>query len=118
MNYRKYRRGLEKLYEDRTTIRRRMDVETPWGETRQEDVEIYKDQPCRISQKALGANKQTQVQNDIIYETKLFISPDIEILQGDRVEIIRGRLIQGYTAGEPFFYPTHQEISLQRNDKA
>ncbi|MNW55131.1 hypothetical protein D3C74_327770 [compost metagenome] len=78
----------------------------------------YTDQPCRISQKALGTNGQTESTNNITYETKLFISPDIEVKQGDLIEVTRGSQLRSYTAGEPFPYPSHQEIILQRKDKA
>ncbi|GJM73001.1 hypothetical protein HMSSN036_52170 [Paenibacillus macerans] len=91
-------------------------------------VPVYSDQACRISQKALGRNGQTEAQNDIAYETKLFIAPELEIKQGDMLEVTRGRITAAgwepiaatrkYTSGEPFIYPTHQEVSLERKEWA
>lgn len=117
INYARYRRELEMTYEDKVTIRRHEDVKIG-SVTRKEWVEKYTDQPCRISQKALGTNNQTDTTNQIAYETKLFISPDVDILQGDRLEVTRGSLKRSYIAGEPFLYPTHQEVSIQRGEKA
>ncbi|MGF7049155.1 hypothetical protein J2T13_003663 [Paenibacillus sp. DS2015] len=118
MNLRRYRRALEKLYEDKCTVSRYGPVKQPNGSTKNELYAVYTDTPCRVSQKALGSNGQTESANNISYETKLFISPDIEIKQGDTINVTRGTLEHLYTAGEPFPYSTHREISIQRKDKA
>lgn len=117
INYARHRRRLEKTYEDRVTIKRYEKTKVN-GETKLAWVIKSTDQACRISQRALGTNGQTETVNNIAYETKLFVSPDIEVLQGDVIEVTRGSLVRLYTAGEPFVYPTHQEISLQRREKA
>ncbi|QHZ51317.1 ABC transporter ATP-binding protein [Paenibacillus larvae] len=118
MDYTKHRRALEKMYEDQATISGFREVTKPNGSTNLAPVVVYENQPCRISQRALGANAQTDAENKIAYETKLFISPELHIKQGDVVEIKRGALSREYTAGEPFLYPTHQEVSLQRKGYA
>jgi len=128
MNVRRYRKAIEKLYEDKCTISRYGPVKQPNGSTKQELQIVHADMHCRISQKSLGSNGQTESSNNISYETKLFISSDLEILQGDVLHIIRGRITTSgwepiaaekeYKAGEPFPYQTHQEVSLQRKDKA
>jgi len=118
INYARHRRVLERMYEDSATIKRYVEVEKPWGETKLEEVIVSEGQPCRVSQKALGPNGQTEAQNNISYETKLFIAPEVDIKQGDVIEVARGDVTRSYTAGEPFPYPTHQEISLQRKDYA
>ncbi|OAB46547.1 ABC transporter ATP-binding protein [Paenibacillus antarcticus] len=118
MNLRRYRRAIEKLYEDKCTISRYGPVKQPNGSTKHELYVVYTDMPCRISQKSLGANGQTESANTISYETKLFISPDIEVKQGDTIKVTRGTLEHLYTAGEPFPYQTHQELSIQRSVKA
>ncbi|MBS4172119.1 ABC transporter ATP-binding protein [Bacillus sp. FJAT-49736] len=118
MNYVRQRKAIEKLYEDKATISRFQDFETDWGETRNNIVPIYTDQTCRLSQRTLPSNGQSDTINSILYETKVFIAPELEIKQGDTIEVLHNGLIKTYTAGEPFTYPTHQEISLQRNEKA
>lgn len=118
VNYKRYRKRLEKTYEDKATISRYGKVKKPNGETKNELAPVYVDQPCRISQKALAVNGQREAQNEISYETKLFIAPELVIMQGDTVEVTRGHTKTTYKAGEPFPYPTHQEIILQRKDKA
>lgn len=119
INYKRHRREIERLYEDACTIYRYQDTTDPdTGETVQKPVAVYLDQPCRLSQKALGTNGQTDAQNDIRYETKLFIAPEIEIKQGDMIEVTRGTVTRKYEAGEPFLYPSHQEVSIQRKEWA
>lgn len=115
---RRQRRAIEKLYTDRFTVNRMVEVTMPWGETRHERQVVYQDQPCRISQRALGTNNQGEPTNEIVYETKLFCSPSLRIQQGDEITVTRTGETRTYTAGEPFLYLTHQEVSLQRRERA
>ncbi|MNI47652.1 hypothetical protein D3C73_1021830 [compost metagenome] len=117
MNIRRYRLAIERTYTDRMTVQRVEKVKVN-GETKQQLVTVFEQQPCRISQKTLSANGQTESVNKIAYETKLFTSPELEIKQGDTLTVTRGNITRKYTAGEPFPYESHQEISIQREDKA
>ena len=117
--YRAHRRVIERLYEDRASISRYAEYEDPnTTETKLDLVLVYENVPCRLSRIGMGTNRQTETVNEIAYETKLFISPDYEIKQGDVIEVTRGTVTRVYKAGEPIVYLTHQEISLQREDRA
>lgn len=119
INYRRHRRLIERLYEDKCTIYRYQNVTDPdTYETVQKPVPVYEDQPCRISQRALATNNQSEAQNTIQYETKLFIAPEIKIEQGDLLTVTRGSETRKFEAGEPFPYPSHQEVSIQRKEWA
>ena len=119
MNLTRHRRAIERMYTDRATIYRHQPVKDPETKTTKLVPQpVYTDQPCRISQRALGQNNQTEAQNEIRYETKLFIAPEVEIRQGDLLEVTRGTVTRRYTAGEPFLYSTHQEVSIQREEWA
>ncbi|MEF3309512.1 DUF6093 family protein [Paenibacillus sp. GYB004] len=129
IDFSKHRSAIEKLYTDRCTVYRHVKVKEPLTkETKLVAEPVYTDHPCRISQKALAQNSQTEAQNDIRYETKLFIAPELELQQGDILEVTRGRItapgwgpiapMRKYVAGEPFLYVTHQEISIQRKEWA
>lgn len=119
INYKRHRREIERLYEDRCTIYRYQKTTDPdTGETVLKPVAIYSDQKCHVSQKTLGTNNQTDAQNNIAYETKLFIAPELDIKQGDMIAVTRGTVTRKYEAGEPFLYPSHQEISIQRKEWA
>ncbi|RXZ77253.1 ABC transporter ATP-binding protein [Paenibacillaceae bacterium] len=122
INYRRQRRAIEKLYEDKVTISRHENAKDPVKKvTKQTLVKIHEDQPCKLSQTGLPRNGQTEAQNDVKYDAKLFIAPEIEIKQGDVLEVTRkatGR-IETYTAAAPFPpYSSHQEISLNKKGTA
>ncbi|BDR66977.1 phage protein [Clostridium tetani] len=76
----------------------------------------YKDIPCRVSKQSLSKNNQTDTVNQIVYELKLFIAPEINIKQGDEIEVTnRFGDKESYKAGEGFPYNTHQEVILSKN---
>ncbi|WP_282804575.1 hypothetical protein [Clostridium tetani] len=79
----------------------------------------YKNQPCKVSKQSLSKNNQTDTVNKIIYELKLFIAPELEINQGDTIEVTnRFGNKEVYKAGEGFKYNTHQEVILSKESKA
>lgn len=79
----------------------------------------YENIKCALSQKDLKSTNQTESQNKIDYQIKLFISPDIQIAAGSHIEVKHcGRLYDFVQASEPFVYPTHQEIILKREIRA
>ncbi|MDU5141068.1 MAG: ABC transporter ATP-binding protein [Paenibacillus dendritiformis] len=112
-----YRSVLETNYTDRMTIFRMQDGKRG-GETVLTLEEVSVSLPCRISQTGLAKNQQTSVQNDIRYDAKLFCAPEWDIRQGDTIDVTRGARTRRYIAGEPFPYDTHQEVGLQRKDRA
>ncbi|AJA42526.1 hypothetical protein phiCT453A_36 (endogenous virus) [Clostridium phage phiCT453A] len=79
----------------------------------------YENQPCKVSKQSLSKNNQTDTVNKIIYELKLFIAPELEINQGDTIEVTnRFGDKEIYKAGEGFSYNTHQEVILSKESKA
>lgn len=120
IDYEKHRKAIERLYEDRADIYRMVEAEQPNHTTKPERTLLLTDQPCSLSQSGLGKNGQTPAQNDIRYDAKLFIGPDYPVLQGDEI-VVRQRTggpERKYTAGEPFAYPSHQEVMLTRSERA
>lgn len=122
INYRCYRRQIERMYEDRATISRYFDVKDPiTKETKQELQAVYADQPCKLSQTGLARNGQTEDANNLQYDAKLFIAPKLEIRQGDIIAVTRAAngSVETYTAGQPFPpYQSHQELNLTAKDWA
>lgn len=122
INYRKHRRVIEKMYEDKATINRYSDVKDPvTKETKQQLQPVHEDKPCKLSQTSLPRNGQTEDANNIEYDAKLFIAPEFEVMQGDLIAVTRkatGR-IEKYVAGKPFPpYSSHQEIDLTAEEWA
>jgi len=122
INYRKHRRVIERMYEDTITISRLVDFgkDPVSREPIEGHQQICADQPCKLSQTVLARNVQTEAQNDIRYNAKLFIAPELELKQGDLIAITRkatGRE-EKYVAGQPFVYSSHQEIDLTAKEWA
>lgn len=122
INYRRHRRQIERLYQDRATINRHTEIKDPvTRETKQVLQPLYENQPCMLSQTGLPKNGQTEDANNLEYDAKLFIAPELEIKQGDVISVTRkatGR-VETYAAGEPFPpYQSHQEINLTAKDWA
>ncbi|GAC42280.1 hypothetical protein [Paenibacillus popilliae] len=121
INYKRHRKAIEKMYEDRATISRYGSYKDPvTKETKQKLQLVYSNEPCKLSQSGLARNGQTEAQNDLQYDAKLFISPEIEIKQGDMIAITRSTgQVEKYVAGKPFPpYPSHQEVNLSQKDWA
>ncbi|WHX37408.1 ABC transporter ATP-binding protein [Paenibacillus polymyxa] len=80
---------------------------------------IFDNQPCALSQASLPSAAQTDTNNDVAYDGKLFIAPDIVIPSGSRIFVTQdGMSYEFQQSGEPFIYPTHQEIKMKRVGKA
>ena len=114
------RKAIESLYDCTCTITGGKEkVKDPiTKETKLVPKIKYKDILCRISKQSLGKNTQTNIVNEVVYELKLFICPEIEIKQGDEIEVNQFNIITKYKAGEPLKYNSHQEVILNREDKA
>lgn len=115
------RKAIESLYDCTCTIRayeKFKDHVTKETKTGINPIPKYDNQPCRVSKKSMGSNNQTDTINQVAYELKLFISPNIKISQGDEIEVIRYGTNTKYKAGEGFLYPSHQEVILTKVGKA
>lgn len=89
------------------------------GVERPKDGVIFDNQPCALSQASLPSAAQTDTNNDVAYDGKLFIAPDIVIPSGSRVFVTQdGMSYEFQQSGEPFIYPTHQEVKMKRVGKA
>lgn len=74
-------------------------------------------QPCRLSFKS---NPSTGDGNtaSLTQEIKLFISPDVEIAEGSKINVTQNGVTKSYAnSGSPALYQTHQEITLTLFEK-
>ncbi|MEC0171658.1 ABC transporter ATP-binding protein [Paenibacillus graminis] len=109
------RAALESTYEGLATVTEKKDVKDPaTGKTRQQPVVVLADEPCALSQTSLPAATQTMTADQINYDAKLFISPDVSIKPGSRIKVLQnGMVFEGEQTGKAFRYATHQEIKLK-----
>lgn len=83
------------------------------NKTKFENVLVIENEPCRLSYDNPKIAVQTESSTNLSNNVKLFISPDIEVVEGSRIEVVReGKTYQFKCSGMPSMYPTHQEIKL------
>ena len=115
MNYSRVRKVIEATYTDRCTVmehKKTINKETKLAGW--EDVEVLKNQPCRLSFQAVKSTQQEGSAETMVQSVKLFVSPGIAIKEGSKVTVTReGREFVYVSSGVPALYPTHQEIMLE-----
>lgn len=110
--------NIKSTYFHKMTVNRIQDIEDEWGGTKQgySPVEPLILIPCAFSQSSRNSKntKRTESENVIKYSPKIFCDPTLNILAGDRIEIMfNTRKIGEFTTSEPYLYSTHQEITLE-----
>lgn len=119
--FKQAKKAVESLYDCKCTITGNKEkVKDPITKESKLVAKIkYKDIKCKISKQSLSKNTQTDTVNQIVYELKLFICPELTINQGDTITVLNkfGEK-EVYKAGEGFKYNTHQEVILSKEGKA
>lgn len=105
--------ALAKLYTDTVDVYRVIKgKDEEGGNTESEEQLLYTSVPCRLSKKRLSATVISEI-NSSTQEFELFIAPDIDIVQNDKLKVYRGNFIYTFRASQPFIYPnSHKEIIL------
>ena len=119
------RMALEATYEDTAVISRTQPVKGADGFTRPQPCPVYSGIICALSSGS-DSSRQTDAQQNLRYDRKLFVQPDKEVRPGDTVTVSRfGRFlypspsVQKFEAvGEPLLYQTHREVFLKAVDLA
>ena len=101
------------MYGHTMTIWRQTSVKQPDKSTKVMWAVMQEGVPCKLSKKDLdkGGDIKEDV-NPIIEAYVIFCDPEVEVIAGDLLEIDGVK----YRAGNPFQYPTHQEINAARSD--
>lgn len=112
------RKAIEATYDGLCTIYEFQEIKVG-AETRLESVLVVKDEPCTLSKKTINSAGQGEVAAQITYAPMLFIAPEIEVKPGSQIVVTQNGVTREFSrSGEPFVYATHQELILQRVDKA
>lgn len=108
------RKAIESTYEGHCTVKCVMTYTDPKTKlTKTKEVEICKDQPCKLSFENLSSANQTETVATIAQGVKLFIAPELNIPAGSTIQITQSGHTADYNrSGQPAVYPTHQEIIL------
>lgn len=103
---------LAKLYTDKVDVYRFVKGKDEEGGNTGEDKILYTSIPCRLSKKRLSATVISEI-NSSTQEFMLFVAPDVDIVQNDKLKVRRDNFTYTFRASHPFSYQgSHKEIFL------
>ncbi|MCQ2017284.1 hypothetical protein [Clostridium butyricum] len=110
-----HRKALESTYEHFCTIKEYKSVKDEITKvTSKKDVIVVENQPCKLSYKNITSADKNEANSTISQSIKLFIAPEIEILEGSKIVVNHnGRTTEFKNSGKPAVYYSHQEIILE-----
>ena len=101
---------LESTYFDRCNIKRKGKRKNPnTGVTETVDIVIAENVKCALS-KSDNQVMSGQGVGNLSFNHKLFLNPNVDIKEGDTVEVNRMGKISIYLASKPFYYSSHIEV--------
>lgn len=111
----KARAAIESMYDGKATISEYKPVKDPVTKrTTSQEVEIIKDQMCRLIFKSIPMANQTDTGASLSQVIKLLIAPELNIKPGSKIVVTQqGRMVAYKNSGMPAVYRTHQEITLE-----
>ena len=109
---------LESTYFDRCTIKRKEKIKnSDTGVTETEEKIIVEDVKCALSKNDVQS-MQVDGMGKLSYSHLLFLNPNINLQEGDTVEVTRMGKISSYLASKPFYYSSHSETLLSYKERA
>lgn len=113
--YAMQRKAIESLYVGVCSIVERQSIKDPITHvTKQVEVTVLADQPCKLSFDRIAATSQTGAASIVMQTAKLFIAPEIDIKPGSKIIVTQRGRTESYTrSGQPAYFTSHQEIQLE-----
>lgn len=110
----RHRKAIEKLYDSVCTVITSVEITDENGVTNFQDVMLYENQPCRISQSNVTAANNNYVVSELDKVIDLYIAPELDIPAGSRIVATFNDIATEYKAsGIPARYATYQKIRLE-----
>ena len=107
------RKAFESLYDGTFTVVEHQKVKNPDHTTGFSDVEVLKDQPCRLSFASSPIAGGGDV-SALTQTVKLFYSPEIRVKEGSKITVTQNGIETQYRqSGTPMVYATHAETELE-----
>lgn len=109
------RRAVEALYDGTCRIYGVRPVKDPVTcVTRQAEVLIQGDVPCRLSFSGAPASSESGHMAAVTQMIKLFLAPEVVVDPGSKLEVTQNGRTGCYArSGKPALYSSHQEIVLE-----
>lgn len=109
---------LESTYFDRCTIKRKEKIKNPnTGVTETVEKIIAENVKCALSKKDVQMMSSDGV-GKLAFSHLLFLNPNVDLREGDTVEVSSMGKISIYLASKPFYYQTHSETLLSYKERA
>lgn len=82
--------------------------------TKQREVPVLESQACKLSFEKIEAVAHVGAASSIVQGVKLFLAPEIEVLEGSKIVVKQDKRTHVYAySGKAAVYATHQEIALR-----
>ena len=107
------RAALEKYhYRDKCTVIQRQGIKNAkTGLTKQVEVTVLEDVPCKLSFETVKNTESSDTAAALTQTTKLFLAPELVISPGSKILVTHeGRQTAYKQSGEAAVFPSHQEI--------
>lgn len=109
---------LESTYFDRCTIKRKVKTKNEnTGVTETVEIIIAENVKCALSKKDIQTMSSDGI-GKLAFSHLLFLNPNIDLQEGDTVEVAVMGKISNYLASKPFFYSSHSESLLSYKERA
>ena len=110
---------LESTYFDKCTIKRKEKIKnTDTGVTETKEVIIAEDVKCALSKRDNTPIMISDGVGNLAFSHVLFLNPNVDIQEGDTVEVTSMGKISIYLASKPFYYSSHSETLLNYKERA
>ena len=109
---------LESTYFDKCTIKRKEKMKNPsTGVTETKEVIVAEDVKCALSKKDIQTMNSDGI-GTLAFSHLLFLNPNVDVQEGDVVEVTSMGKISIYLASKPFYYSSHSETLLSYKERA
>ena len=109
---------LESTYFDRCTIKRKEKIKNPnTGVTETVEKIICENVKCALSKNDVQAMQVDGI-GKLSYSHTLFLNPNVDVQEGDTVEVTSIGIKSIYLSSKPFIYPSHSQTLLTYKDRA
>ena len=109
---------LESTYFDKCTIKRKEKIKKPdTGVTETKEVIIVENAKCALSKKDIQTMNVDGI-GALAFSHLLFLNPNVDVQEGDIVEVASMGKISIYLASKPFYYSSHSETLLSYKERA
>ena len=109
---------LESTYFDKCTIKRKEKIKNAdTGVTETKEVIIEENTKCALSKRDNFPTMTSDGVGNLVFSHILFLNPNVDVREGDTVEVTSMGKISIYLASKPFYYSSHSETLLSYKER-